>query len=968
MRPIKLVMSAFGSYAGRTEIDFTGQKNGLFLITGDTGSGKTTIFDAITYALYNQTSGGERNGTMMRSQYAKPDIETYVEFSFEYAGAVYEIRRNPDYKITKQLKNGKVREQKVPSKVELFLPDGNVFPEKKNATDAKIVEIIGLTAEQFTQIVMIAQGDFRKLLYAKSDDRKLIFSKLFHTQPFWRIQENLKRRSYEMDEQLEENERAMAQEQTRVIFPEEELKELPLAELVEILRRMEKEHEEKLKEKRKEIETVNRRLAQAEEVNKLFAELSRCELQKQHLEEAQETEESKKLLIARAQKAERAAVLEEKRNEKEHALEKSVATLQELDIWIEKSGIKYREREKLLKEQAKHNRTIEGETGKEIHKIEDSLLAYEDLNRAIQEEMAAERVYGKTRARFERKLRAKAIQLADLLKKKEMRKEQLAAAGEDWDKASARAKEAAEYYEMVYGSFLREQAGILAQDLKAGKPCPVCGATEHPMPAQLSETAFGEADVKQAKRQREEAEQKREEAYRQFSTIKAELGAYTIRFEQEEKALLEQLGGAEKPDGQSWKELLSAAPGTEPEDAPMEEEEPEDDGVTRTEVETKWRDWQEAAKETARIRRGLAYPDGQKAREALEKLRGKLLAMHQKYEKELAVQDKLKAELDTGLGQKLQEEKKKKQLEREVKQAEAAFEKELQRAEFSSVSEYKEARLTERERQKLERESKAYEEKCQENQGRMKALLKATAGKEAVDTTEWKTAAAEAERERRILEKEHLSLHTAYVTDAGVLAHCSDYIERRKQLEEQDWVVKSLYRTANGRLSGSAKIDFETYIQRQYFKQIIYEANKRLLTMSNHQFMLKLKEEASAGRKSNEGLDLAVYSLVTNSERDVKTLSGGEAFLAALAMALGLSDIAMKKAGAVRLDMMFIDEGFGSLDETSRKQAIEVLGQLAGTNRLVGIISHVAELKEQIEHRLFVSRTDKGSRAAWEEE
>ena len=209
-------------------------------------------------------------------------------------------------------------------------------------------------------------------------------------------------------------------------------------------------------------------------------------------------------------------------------------------------------------------------------------------------------------------------------------------------------------------------------------------------------------------------------------------------------------------------------------------------------------------------------------------------------------------------------------------------------------------------------------------------------------------------------------MHTAYVTDASVMEHCSSYLEKKRELEEEDWVVKSLFRTANGRLTGSAKIDFETYIQRQYFKQIIHEANKRLLTMSGHQFMLKLKETSSSGRKSNEGLDLSVYSLVTDSERDIKTLSGGESFLAALAMALGLSDIATRKAGAVHLDKMFIDEGFGSLDEQSRKQAIEVLDELAGGDRLVGIISHVTELKEQIDHRLLVTRTDKGSKAVWE--
>ena len=216
------------------------------------------------------------------------------------------------------------------------------------------------------------------------------------------------------------------------------------------------------------------------------------------------------------------------------------------------------------------------------------------------------------------------------------------------------------------------------------------------------------------------------------------------------------------------------------------------------------------------------------------------------------------------------------------------------------------------------------------------------------------------------LERRRLQLHSAYQTNKAVWENSRKYQEEGIRLLEEDQVVKSLYRTAGGRLSGSAKIDFETYIQRQYFKQIIHEANKRLLTMSGQQFMLKLKEESDVGKRSNEGLDLSVYSLVTNSERDVKTLSGGESFMAALSMALGLSDIVGKNAGGIQMDMLFIDEGFGSLDADSRNQAIEVLQQLTGGKRMVGIISHVTELKEQIDHKLVVTRSDKGSKVSWE--
>ena len=227
-------------------------------------------------------------------------------------------------------------------------------------------------------------------------------------------------------------------------------------------------------------------------------------------------------------------------------------------------------------------------------------------------------------------------------------------------------------------------------------------------------------------------------------------------------------------------------------------------------------------------------------------------------------------------------------------------------------------------------------------------------------------ALKEAEEVRKQLERKKMQLHTAYQTNRMVLENSKDYLEKAKQLAAEDKVVKSLYRTAGGRLSGSAKMDFETYIQRQYFKQIIHAANKLLLTMSGQQFMLKLKEESDVGKRSNEGLDLSVYSLITDSERDVKTLSGGESFMAALSMALGLSDIVGRNAGGIQMDMLFIDEGFGSLDANARNQAIEVLQQLAGGKRIVGIISHVTELKEQIDHKLVVTRSDKGSRVSWE--
>lgn len=963
MRPRKLVMCAFGSYAGRTEIDFTGRKNGLFLISGDTGAGKTTIFDAITYALYGQTSGGARAGSMMRSQYARPTEETYVEFSFAYADGEYLVRRNPEYKITKELKNGKIKEQKIPSGVELTLPDKTVFPEKKSGTDAMIEEIVGLTAEQFTQIVMIAQGDFLKLLYAKSDTRKTIFSKLFKTGDYARIQESLRIQYSKMDEAIAENERAIAQEEARVILPREELNGLPLEEAVARIQAWEKELAALQEQTRGNIERLTAELAHAEEGNRLFAELKRREERGHILAEKREQEDSRKARIAAALTADKVRAEELKWHEKEQERQKSTEELRALDKWIVQESISYQKKEKLLQELAEKNAEKTEAAGREMHKLQESFPVYAKLSLAVEQEERAGKQYQELKTAFEQKLCGQAKNLLTQLREEKSAKENRMRAAAAWDEAKERASDAALKYEEIYRRFFAEQAGILAQELKEQQPCPVCGSLTHPKPAVLSEDAVSQADVKKAKEQRELLESGRDEAQQKFEAWKAREAELKLEIAQARQQFF-----AEAADvcGDSEEELRDFV-------QKFRAERSRSDGaanvehVTRAELTNAARDVRECGKETLRIREGLTYPTEQEAKKAFARLQVNEQERAQQYLRRQHENEQCKAKIDVRQGQRIQEAEKEKHLIAACERAAEIFAQALKKAGFSSEEEYRRAVLSERKREALERESQEYMRECQENQGQLEALKKATAKKIQTDTGELKAALVEAERDSRRLEKERMAMHTAYVTDASVLAHCSSYLEKKERLFEENKVIKSLALTANGRLGGSAKIDFETYIQRQYFRQVIHEANKRLLTMSGHQFMLKLKETAETGHRSNEGLDFVVYSLITDSERDVKTLSGGESFLASLAMALGLSDIAIRKAGAVHLDMMFIDEGFGSLDAQSRKQAIEVLESLAGSNRLVGIISHVTELKEQIEHRLFVARTDKGSTAVWEE-
>ena len=930
MKPLKLTMSAFGSYAGKNVIDFTGQQQGIFLITGDTGAGKTTIFDAITYALYNQTSGGERNGNMMRSQYAQPETETYVELEFLYRGQTYRVRRNPDYKITKTLKNGKIREQKVPHSVELTMPDGTVFPEKKNATDAKIIEILGLTADQFSQIVMIAQGDFLKLLYTKSDERKMIFSKLFRTDIYWKIQENLRRKSMEMDERIQENDRAFEQEKSRII-PLPESEELPLDELVERLRERLKDALKEQNLRRANVEELNKKITKYEEINKLFVSLEKIRQTGKELEARQAESKERRQQIENALKADKVLVAEQQNLRQQQEVEQSAQAIAKMTETLANNQEMFETLKTQQQEAEAKQKREAADIQKKMLALEQSFPSYEALQNARSEEQQAKKVWEDLGKTSEESFHKKKAGIAALKEQQKQQEQVVEQTKKNWEQTSLSASESAKHYEHMYEAFLKEQAGILAENLSAGCPCPVCGSTVHPDPAKLSDHAVTELEVEQAKKTRAAAEEKRDLAHAAFETEKTEKQKLAQAVEKEEADFVLAQTIAKQQ---------------------------------RKEAEQNYVSLQKTAEQ---IREKLVYPSLAEAKKQYAAMQKALEAAEQEIAKKRQKVSELAEAMNTLKGQKLAEEENQKTAKKLAVKTEKEYAKLLEKSGFVSEETYHLAILPERSRSKLEREEKEYESQCLRQQSEQKLLEKQVSGKTYTDTTELNEQLKIEKQALKEAEKTYMELHTAYENDRSVLQNCAVYLEKGKKLESEDQVIKSLSKTANGRLSGSAKIDFETYIQRQYFKQIIHEANKRLLTMSNHQFILKLKEEANTGRKTNEGLDLSVYSLVTDSERDVKTLSGGESFLAALAMALGLSDIVERSAGAIHPDMMFIDEGFGSLDAQSRQQAIEVLAELAGDSRMVGIISHVTELKEQIDRQLVVSRTDKGSRAVWTE-
>ena len=842
MKPLKLTMSAFGSYAGKNVIDFTGQQQGIFLITGDTGAGKTTIFDAITYALYNQTSGGERNGNMMRSQYAQPETETYVELEFLYRGQTYRVRRNPDYKITKTLKNGKIREQKVPHSVELTLPDGTVFPEKKNATDAKIIEILGLTADQFSQIVMIAQGDFLKLLYTKSDERKMIFSKLFRTDIYWKIQENLRRKSMEMDERIQENDRAFEQEKSRII-PLPESEELPLDELVERLRERLKDALKEQNLRRANVEELNKKITKYEEINKLFVSLEKIRQTGKELEARQAESKERRQQIENARKADKVLVAEQQNLRQQQEVEQSAQAIAKMGETLADDQEMFESLKTQLQEAEAKQKREAADIQKKMLALEQSFPSYEALQNARSEEQQAKKVWEDLGKTSEESFHKKEAGIAALKEQQKRQEQVVEQTKKNWEQTSLSASESAKHYEHMYEAFLKEQAGILAENLSAGCPCPVCGSTVHPDPAKLSDHAVTELEVEQAKKTRAAAEEKRDLAYAAFEAEKTEKQKLAQAVEKEEADFVLAQTIAKQQ---------------------------------RKEAEQNYVSLQKTAEQ---IREKLVYPSLAEAKKQYAAMQKALEVAEQEIAKKRQKVSELAEAMNTLKGQKLAEEENQKTAKKLAAKTEKEYAKLLEKSGFVSEETYHLAILPERSRSKLEREEKEYESQCLRQQSEQKLLEKQVSGKTYTDTTELNEQLKAEKQALKETEKTYMELHTAYENDRSVLQNCAVYLEKGKKLESEDQVIKSLSKTANGRLSGSAKIDFETYIQRQYFKQIIHEANKRLLTMSNHQFILKLKEEANTGRKTNEGLDLSVHSLVTDRERDVKSLFGGESFL-----------------------------------------------------------------------------------------
>lgn len=1053
MKPLRLVMSAFGSYLKQTEIDFEALGDGIFLITGDTGAGKTTIFDAIAFALYGETSGQRRDGSMMRSQSASPKQETRVELVFSDRGEVYRIVRSPSYQrpSLRKKKDGEQAMTTQPARVSLFLPDGSEFPGKISDVNEKIREIVGVDRGQFSQTAMIAQGEYMKLLTAGSRERKEIFSRIFDTGVYERIQRRLRERNSELAKKLEDNGKFCLREADRIRVPEESglalrweqavsrLESCPeeiLAVSGEACRfsRQAAEREQKEDERLvEELHRLGRRIERARRVSELEKQEKAAEEHLRQLQSSREVFEEKKrrLRLGRQaapvrQKEEEAGKKEKEWREAEEKLRKTRESLSRLtedfllaerkkeaaenryraeqpglveqEQELKRSLPLYRERELCIasiraeedcRERTKGAAAAAGQAQEECLKRLDALKAEREEKR----DSGLNRERCRAEAEQLRKRMDEIAQLGRKLKELEAREERLKEEQDILGRESREYEQAAAAYDRLYRIFVLSQAGLLAEELKEGKACPVCGSLSHPCPARLQEERVTAEQLDRAKEKRETADRAARERSASVRALKAETGVVESQCEamyealrkpgavQERKRVLFDRKKAFQEMRELYFEVEERQKQKEREEKAWEKAEIrlsevdaliETEEKKREELERKRKELsEELAGAESRLsslkarkeeqKKQLLFETGEQAEERLSEIReaaGKLLDEKERAEKRMEELGR-----QTGLlkGRLASEEEKERTLLRQKEELYEEWQELLQKMEFSGQEEYRRAILREGEQERLEADISQYEQSLTAASSALLQCQKSLEGLEGEELSPLLEREEAMKQERRIASSRLSQSASRLAENEGACRELERLLGKRKRLLEEYGPVNRLCLAADGKVSGTARMDFQTYVQRQYFSQMIRAANHRLSRMTQGRFLLRCREFEDLSLRGEAGLDLDVYSVDTDSVRDVKTLSGGEAFLAALSMALGMADVIQNTAGSVEMDALFIDEGFGSLDDEARARAISVLKELSGGKRMIGIISHVAELREQMGKKIVVKKGEEGS-------
>ena len=918
MRPLELTISAFGPYAGEVHIplDQLGE-NGLYLITGDTGAGKTTIFDAITYALYGEASGNNRDANMLRSKYADFATPTYVKMKFLYKGKQYSVKRNPDYERP-SLRGNKPVLQKADA--ELIFDDGRPPVTKVKEVTKTITEIMGLDRNQFSQIVMIAQGDFLKLLFAKTEERSKIFREIFATGEYQKFQDQMKFMASQKKAEHDRLYESIKQYVGDILCDENgvyvsDIKEIQenkdiasIETVIDLLEQMIAADDKELESLKKAIdlaekegEAIHLRLGKADSIARARKEWTTAK---------QIFDENEPLLQSVKEAYEAETARGEERDRLNIAIANEEKNLNRFKEMGEIAGRMNQYRTTVITENDKKEKAeAERKQREEGLKKKKEMLSQWDY---IESELSKVQLDLQTLDTKISKLKS----IRKMIKGFHAVESQLIEAQKKYKNSSELYLAKQEEYNRFEQAFYDAQAGILAKRLVEGEPCPVCGSLSHPSPAKVEVDLLDKKELDRKKAEVEDKKKLRDEDSANAGRISGQMETARMQILDEVKvftektniveieAFLNEEGGKLSDENKKLQELSENLQTQLRKKRTLEREIPEDERLVKEAVEKDQKmevhitslkaEWTNLKDQYTKMREELVYEKPQDVIDAIQKLKEKKSA-----------------------------------LEEALKTATQRFEK------CRNTVESARTRL-----ETLEDQIKDEEEEQPEELRQKEVLVN--------------------ENKKRLQAQQGVILHR-YQTNTQILDRISRQSSELLKVEKEWIQTKEISDTVNGTIKGrdKLKIKLETYVQMTFFDRIIIRANTRFMKMSGGQYELVRREDRD-NHQSQSGLELDVIDHYNGSRRNVRTLSGGESFKASLSLALGLSDEIQSSAPGIQLDTMFVDEGFGSLDQESLEQAVNALNDLTQGNRLVGIISHVSELKERIDKQLIVEKTRSG--------
>ena len=884
MKPLKIKISAFGPYKNCIDIDFEKLgESGIFLITGDTGAGKTTIFDSISFALFGEVSGSNRPVPSVRSDFADNDTETFVELEFTHKNKKYKIKRNPAYERTKKRGEGTTKTSADAS----LEYDDKVISGTKNV-DIKIEEILGINSKQFKQISMLAQGEFLKILFAESKDRTEIFRRIFDTDIYNQIAKRLADKTRIAKAELEQLKDYFAINSSNIVWKDgiqsvqpKDVNELFIQEILEKLQQEIKVNseqfgkcQEQISKQSDENSKMEKEITAQKDKNDKIDRCQKLQEEQKVLQEKQEDIKQKEILIQKSQEIiNKILPKEDKKKELEKEISQKQKVLQDISEKIE-LGKKKEEKFKQILELI------------EIIKVQ--FQKYSELKD------------GKT------ELEDKIKKLQVIIKEQENKKiasENAQKLEAEWEKLSTEVLEKEK-------EFFREQAGILAEKLKENEPCPVCGSLHHPNLAIKSKSVLTKEELDNLKEKEEKSRKILTDATNKVTEINSKI-----------ETLIKEFG--EKPD-----------------------------------VELYNKKYAEISEELEKAYNQL--------NDNYKKIMLKDIVI-ESFEYDIfkeKITNKISKEREEFLKLQTQQEENKKQIDELLQKKEKAqndYQNTLKELGFENEEQYKKSVLNNLQIEIFSKEIEKYKTDVTINATKLEEIQKEIKGFEKVDLTAKIQEFNNKKQELENMRRQQMEYHRIFENNNRILVDLQTNSKKLDSKIKEFTMVEDLSKIANGTVYGKRRIEFEQFVQASYFDMVIIEANKRLLKMTDNRFLLVRKE--SSERVSDKiGLELEVIDNYNGKRRDVKSLSGGEAFKAALSLALGLSDVIQSYSGGIVVDTMFIDEGFGSLDTESREQAINTLNQLTDNHKLIGIISHVTELKERIDKKVIVTKSTEGSK------